>query len=306
MSSGLRGDGMRQMDIKDIKPYKYNPRNNEATVEELAESIRQFGFLQPVVVDKNNEVIVGHTRLEAAKLLGYKSVPVIKADNLTEEQVIAYRIADNKIGEKSKWDKKLLEKELQKINPDSFDFSMDLKALGIDFKETLKRESWKKVERCCELKANISLHNRSHNFCVNFFQTGKTGQTLEEIKENPDNVKLFADVLTDYVLNTIGYCEGWCIVTTPRRRHAEGFHFATEICRTAADNLGIVFYENAITCKSRHRINPEFTLDILPKEKCVILYDDIITTGETLRAARKLLIDNKYSVIEIVGIRNKR
>ena len=101
--------------INEIKPYEKNPRQNDQAVNAVAESIKQFGFQQPIVVDKNKVIIVGHTRHKAAKKLGLEEVPCVIADNLTEKQVKKYRLADNKVGELAEWDEELLWAELQDI-----------------------------------------------------------------------------------------------------------------------------------------------------------------------------------------------
>ena len=110
----------------DLIPYENNPRINAAAVDKVAASIKEFGFQQPIVVDKNMVVIVGHTRLKAAKKLGLKNVPVTVAD-LSEEQANAYRLADNKVGEAAEWDTDRLIEELDKIlSIDMSDFGFDL------------------------------------------------------------------------------------------------------------------------------------------------------------------------------------
>lgn len=108
--------------LKDIKPYENNPRINEASVDAVAESIKKFGFQNPIIVDKNGVIIAGHTRYKAAERLGLKTVPVIYAKDLTDEQARAYRLADNKVGETSLWDFDLLDIELQSIT----DIDMDI------------------------------------------------------------------------------------------------------------------------------------------------------------------------------------
>lgn len=113
---------------EDLIPYENNPRINGDSVDAVAKSIKEFGFQQPIVVDKNMVVIVGHTRLKAAKKLKLKVVPVVVADKLTEEQVNAYRLADNKVGESSEWDVDRLTEELDKIfeiNMSDFGFDLD-------------------------------------------------------------------------------------------------------------------------------------------------------------------------------------
>lgn len=106
---------IKYYDIKDLKPYKKNPRVNHESIRLVAESIKQFGFKVPIVVDDNNEIITGHTRLEASKLLNITKVPVIVANDLTDEQVKAFRLADNKVAELSKWDYDKLNEELKKL-----------------------------------------------------------------------------------------------------------------------------------------------------------------------------------------------
>lgn len=111
--------------IEELKPYKNNPRFNDEAVEYVANSIKEFGFKVPIVLDKNNEIVAGHTRYKASLELGLKEVPCIIADDLNEEQIKAFRLADNKVGEKSEWNYELLNEELENIlnvNMDEFGF----------------------------------------------------------------------------------------------------------------------------------------------------------------------------------------
>lgn len=103
------------IDVNDLKPYENNAKKHpQDQIERIALSIKEFGFRQNLVVDKNNCVIIGHGRLLAAQLLGIDKVPCIRADNLTEEQVRALRLADNKVAE-SQWDFDALDEELDSI-----------------------------------------------------------------------------------------------------------------------------------------------------------------------------------------------
>ena len=115
------------MPLDEIVPYKKNPRKNDHAVDAVAASIREFGFKVPIVLDKDNIIVTGHTRLKAAKKLGLDTAPCIYADDLTPEQIKAFRLADNKVGELAEWDKKLLELELAEL-PDfsAVDFGFDL------------------------------------------------------------------------------------------------------------------------------------------------------------------------------------
>jgi site-specific DNA-methyltransferase (adenine-specific) len=116
------------LDPNELKPYDKNPRLNDEAVEAVANSIREFGFRSPIIVDNDRVIIAGHTRYKAALRLGLKEVPVLVADNLTPEQVRAYRIADNKTAEIAQWDYDLLPLELKELQDADFDLSL----LGFD------------------------------------------------------------------------------------------------------------------------------------------------------------------------------
>ena len=103
------------VNIRDITPYEKNPRKNKKAIDTVAASLEQYGFQQPIVLDKNNTIIVGHTRYTAAKKLGFREVPVIRADTLTDSQCQAYRIMDNRSSENSEWDEDLLYQELSEL-----------------------------------------------------------------------------------------------------------------------------------------------------------------------------------------------
>lgn len=108
--------------IDEITPYENNPRNNDVAVEYVANSIKSFGFKVPIVIDENNVIVTGHTRLKAAKQLGMEEVPCVIADDLTADEIKAFRLADNKVAEFSLWDNDALTKELSNIE----DINMDL------------------------------------------------------------------------------------------------------------------------------------------------------------------------------------
>ena len=113
--------------IKDIIPYKDNPRNNNKAVEFVVNSIREFGIKQPIVIDSKNEIIAGHTRYLACKKLKINEIPCVLADDLTERQVKAYRIADNSTGAVSEWDIDLLNTQIDDLPGFDFkDFGLDL------------------------------------------------------------------------------------------------------------------------------------------------------------------------------------
>lgn len=127
------------LSVDDVKPYPNNPRHNDEAVEFVANSIREFGWQQPLVVDLDRTIIAGHTRLKAAQRLGMDKVPVVVADNLTPAQVNAYRLADNKVSEAATWDMEALAVELDGLAVDfdmaefNFDAGILIDGFGEDF-----------------------------------------------------------------------------------------------------------------------------------------------------------------------------
>lgn len=107
---------------KEIKPYENNPRNNNEAVEKVAVSITDYGFRVPIIIDSNNVIVAGHTRYKAALKIGCESVPCIVIDDLTPEQIRAYRLVDNKTAEYSSWNFEMLEKELKSLDIDISEF----------------------------------------------------------------------------------------------------------------------------------------------------------------------------------------
>ena len=114
---------IKYMTPGELVPYDKNPRINDQAVDLVANSIREFGFKQPIVIDRNNVIIAGHTRWKAARELGLERIPCIMADDLTPAQVKAYRLADNKVAEASEWDFDLLDEELQELDGLDIDMS---------------------------------------------------------------------------------------------------------------------------------------------------------------------------------------
>ena len=126
--------------IDELIPYINNPRNNDEAVDAVANSIKEFGFKNPIIVDKGLEIIAGHTRFKASKKLGLDKVPVIVADDLTEEQIKALRLADNKVAELATWDDDLLNAELEGLSLDmeQFGFEFDAEFEPIDDEELVE------------------------------------------------------------------------------------------------------------------------------------------------------------------------
>lgn len=128
---------IEMMNIEQLIPYVNSARHNEKAIDKVATSIQEFGFKNPIIIDKNHEIIARHTRLLASKKLGLKEVPTIKADDLTPEKVKAFCIADNKTAEYSEWNFELLAQELEELNLENYDLSLT----GFDFSKVIYRAS---------------------------------------------------------------------------------------------------------------------------------------------------------------------
>ena len=143
---------IEEIRVCDLKEYENNPRNNDGAVEAVAESIKQYGFKVPIILDKNGVIVAGHTRKKAAELLGLETVPCYVASDLTPEQVRAYRLADNKTGELAEWDLTKLEEELAELT--AFDVDMTLFGFDeIDFDEVQEKSI---AEEYADVKPSLS------------------------------------------------------------------------------------------------------------------------------------------------------
>ena len=137
--------------IKELKPYKKNAKkHSKEQVEQIANSIKEFGFTQPVIIDKHNSVVAGHGRILGAKKAGLKQVPTVCLEDLTEEQIKAYRLVDNKLNE-SEWDYSLLDEELGILSDD-----IDMELFGFDTNMSDEELEKKKIE--FEIKEKYEVH----------------------------------------------------------------------------------------------------------------------------------------------------
>jgi len=168
----LSADKIVMLPVSEVRPYEKNPRKNENAVKFVKASIEQFGFKVPIIIDSNRVIVCGHTRLMAAKSLGMGEVPCIMADDLTDDQIRAFRLADNKVGEFAEWDMDLLGDELDAIadacDIDMGDFGFDLSEfdnIGMDEKtEVEEDEVPEEVEPVCK-KGEIWLLGEHRLMC---------------------------------------------------------------------------------------------------------------------------------------------
>lgn len=150
---------IQEIKLSELKPYDRNPRHNEKAIDLVANSIKEFGFKQPIVIDENNVIVCGHTRYEASKKLGLKQVPCVVADDLSEEQIKAYRLADNKVAEASEWDNELLNIELDDI------FELDMEQFGFMLDDEVEKEEKKPEVDFSEV------FNEENNYLILQFKT---------------------------------------------------------------------------------------------------------------------------------------
>jgi hypothetical protein len=191
---------IKSIETNKILPYINNPRKN-LNVDKVASSIKEFGFQQPIVIDKNNTIIVGHTRFEAAKKLGLKEVPVQIAD-LTETQAKAYRIADNRLNEDASWDTKLLNLEFNDLL--SKEYNLDLLGFTNDEVDNLFLKTDEESDK--EINENIDLaeENLSDVKMIQLFfnqeNETKFREAIDKISKR-DNIDNISDAVLRSVLN---------------------------------------------------------------------------------------------------------
>ncbi len=190
---------IKQINIDDIIPYHNNPRKNQA-IDKVASSIKEYGFQQPIVVDKHMVVIVGHTRLLGAKKLGLKEVPIVIAD-LTEAKAKAYRIADNRVNEESDWDFKLLQGELNIL----LDLETDLNLTGFSSDELDSMFSKEEIEITDPIDAiDDENHLTNEVKMVQLFfepENERRFRDIIDLIKNNNNINNISDAVLYCVLN---------------------------------------------------------------------------------------------------------
>lgn len=192
-----------------VKPYGKNPRRNDGAVDAVAASIREFGFKQPIVVDRDGIIIAGHTRHKAAKKLGLKEVPVVVADDLPPEKVKAYRLADNKVGELAGWDFSPLDRELAELDDLDFDLSEFGFGIGSD-KYTLVPYMYDELDmddrfQCAftntHMKAALIHSRKGTHYTLTGSANLRSSSSLEQfdLEEGAERYHFFHDALSSLV-----------------------------------------------------------------------------------------------------------
>lgn len=171
-----------------------------------------------------------------------------------------------------------------------------------------ERKAWDtSVEARCNFDYRPRITPRAGLWFLSLWQKSLMGRTLTEIKSDPAEIPHFAEAVSDFLVNVLGpsLASGhWCICTSPKRRHKE-HNFASLICEIIHQRLQIPFYEDVALCHSRQHINAVFTLNVLPEEPNVIVFDDFVTTGSTLKGMHELLLKHGKNTLFVAGINNK-
>ena len=175
-----------ERDIDKIIPYERNPRKNDEAVDKVVLSLKEFGWQQPIVVDAEGVIVVGHTRWKAAKKLNYKTCPVIVASTLSPEQIKAYRIADNKSGEIATWDMDLLKMEVQDLIKADFDVELT----GFDLEELELNDDVNYSDKNKEIDVDSYDDTMTMKFKFTEEQYLKVKEKLSEYSENLEQALL--------------------------------------------------------------------------------------------------------------------
>lgn len=171
-----------------------------------------------------------------------------------------------------------------------------------------KRKAWdNSVEARCNFDYRPRITHRAGVWFLSVWQKSLMGRTLTDIKSDPAEIPHFAEAVSDFIVQVLGQSLSsgcWCVYTSPKRRHKVR-NFATLISMEIARRLNIPFYEDVAFCRSRQRINAVFSLGTLPVEPNVIVFDDFVTTGSTLKAMKELLLQHGKNLLFVSGINNK-
>lgn len=163
------------------------------------------------------------------------------------------------------------------------------------------------MEARCDFSRHIRMTRRSGLFFITIWRKTLMGRTLTEIKADDSMVDVFAQEMAALIREVIGEnldAGRWCVITTPKRRHLTR-NFATRIADKIAGLLGIPFYEDVCTCRTRQRVDAVFDVNIVPDQPNVICLDDFVTTGQTFAAMKKAMTPYRKNMIFFAGINNK-
>lgn len=298
--------------IDELKPDNKNfNKHTEYGMALLEKSLRQNGAGRSILVDKDDNIIAGNGIVEAAQNAGITKTRVVE---VTGDELVVVKRTDLALDSKAGREMALadnataavdLEWDNEVIAEVAADFDIDVSGWGVELDDA-PRKGWgdgAKGEKCCNLILTHAFHERKWGGFVSSYTSGEEGVPLSLVKTK-DYVELFADNAIIYLDKLLGLVStgDYCLVSTPRRRHKE-WNFANEVCKVIAQKKGIHFVEDFCEAQDKTRVGGKpFIANKDIDKKNVIIYDDIVTTGETLRKTKELL--KGKNVVIIVGINN--
>jgi hypothetical protein len=296
----------------------------------LENSVKTVGVIESITVSADNKIISGNARRDKISAVLGDVEPIIVETDGTQPVVI--RRTDIASGSRQFYEAALLANTVPQQNIDLDldliqnvaidDFGIDVAGLGIDlsaldddadadnagvskgFHGGWGSDKGDKSEALCDFTDKIELHKKGLFYFVSVWRRTETGTSIADAKHDPAMIELFANKALELIPQLWGanFADGgWCIVTSPKRRNKEA-NFASAVCARVAEVLLIPFYDDAIICRTKMRINPEFTVVKHIAEPNVLVYDDILTTGSTLTAVFNVL--RKKNCVFLVGINN--
>lgn len=314
----------------DKNNYRRHGSKNQA---QIRKSLEECGAGRSVLLDADDSLIAGNGVYEQAQKLGLpvriietdgtELVAVKRTDLHTEDsrrKKLAF--ADNLTGESSTWDLEAIQADAGQL--DVQEWGVDLEGIGGLEAEPLTGEEQKpsdtpkqraqkrnlrwgvcrgdKDEARCNMVEKPQLHFRGGYAYCSTYHYSEEGVMLSEIKA-PEQVDLFAENAVKLLRGILGVrqVDDICLITTPRRRHAD-WNFADEVCKRISQLTGIHYEPDVVTARTKKRIDPDFSVQKMPSQKTLVLYDDIVTTGATLLATLALFPEK--NVVTVIGICN--
>lgn len=284
--------------IQDENNYRKHSDTNKARIKK---SIDEAGLGRSVVIDADGVLVAGNgvqqvidkdTPVRVIETDGTELVVVKRTDLHTgDPRRKTLALADNATADDVEWDFEAIAEDWTEDEAGDW---------GVEWHDELAEK-----KSVCDMVSAERIRSYGDISVHCSFKKSKKGKSLSEIKAEKENIKVFADAFVSLARKVAGFnsLQDWCLVTAPKRRHKEE-NFAEAVCKEISEKIGLKFYPDLFTCKDRTRILPIFTMEYEISENNVVLYDDIITTGSTIRAMADILRIKGKNVLYFAGILN--
>ncbi len=296
------------MNINELNFDKRNAnKHTQKGLKLLEKSLSKLGAARSIVLDKDNNIIAGNGVIEVAGQIGMNHIRVIETDG---NEIVAVKRTDVSIDSK-KGRELAIADNATAINSIDFDFDV-ITDLSNDFDLDLLKE-WEVPavdysDKTKYLDKRYAPHLANHNnlHYVVFYKTTKKladSETLENIKKDKNTIDILLPPVANYINDIFNNKKNVCILTTPSRSHAakNGFHYSTLMCEYLSNICNIEFINDAITAKNKGKLAPIFTLEKEINYDNIILIDDIVTTGITLKTCNDLLADKNVFIFVLIN-----